>query len=228
MTTRFSRWHFVAVGALVILGALALTLPGVFASHASATREARVVPVSSTILIGSVGGTSGAYASTGVAALDGGLLAVSDVNRQGGVLGKQLTLQSYDDQASPALAASLFKRLVKAGAVAVLGSGDSGAGTSVAADQLHVPALGVVDVSAGLSPWVWSSGVGASAAGAVDASYALKRCKGLALLSGTSAGDRVAAAAVGVGLCDRFVDGAGHRQPRPDTQGQACARDPDR
>jgi branched-chain amino acid transport system substrate-binding protein len=196
VTNRFSLWHYAAVGALVVAGVLALTLPGVFASHASARRDIGVVPISSTILIGSVGGTSGVYSSTGVPALDGGLLAVSDVNRQGGVLGKRLTLQSYDDEASATLAASLFRRLAKAGAVAVLGSGDSGAATALAADDLHIPDLGVTDVSAGLSPWVWSSGASTSAAGAVDGAYALKSCRGLALLSGTTTADRAGAAAV--------------------------------
>jgi len=141
-----------------------------------------------TILLGSVAGTSGADASTGVATLDGALLAVADVNKTGGVTGKKLTLQSYDDQASQTLAATLYKRLVKAGAVAVLGSNDAGAATAATADQLHIPDLGVLDNSATTPlPWVWNGGPNSAAVGQLDAAYALKSCHGLALAHDTSA-----------------------------------------
>ena len=100
---------------------------------------------SGTILIGSIAGTSGAYASTGVAMEDGAALGVADVNAKGGVLGKQFAVTSYNDQASSTLSSQLFEKLVSAGAVAILGSGDTGPATVASADRLHIPNLGAVD-----------------------------------------------------------------------------------
>jgi ABC-type branched-subunit amino acid transport system substrate-binding protein len=145
-----------------------------------------------TILIGSIAGTTGAYGSTGVAMENGAELAVDDLNAAGGALGKKFSLQKYNDQASATLASQLFQRLVSAGAVAIAGSGDTGPSTSAMADRLQVPDIGAVD-DAGITiypngpakpplPWVWSWGLNTFAFGGIDASYALKHCKGLALL----------------------------------------------
>lgn len=145
-----------------------------------------------TILIGSIAGTTGAYGSTGVAMVNGAKLAVADLNAKGGALGKKFTLQSYNDQASATLSSQLFQRLVSAGAVAVAGSGDTGPATAAMADRLHIPNIGAVD-DAGLTiypngpakpplPWVWSWGLNTFAWGGIDASYAIKNCKGLAVL----------------------------------------------
>jgi len=196
----------VAVG-LVIAG---LAASGAFTggtSHAAASvpPARHAVVVSSTILIGSVAGTSGAYGTTGVAMLDGALLAVDQLNSRGGALKKKFTLQSYDDEASPALATKLFRRLVAAGAVAVAGSGDSGPATAAAAQALKIPDIGSLDdgaatitpggVSKGPLPWVWNSGSNPAAVGAADAAYALKSCTALAVLHDpTSFGDGGASA----------------------------------
>jgi ABC-type branched-subunit amino acid transport system substrate-binding protein len=144
------------------------------------------------ILIGSIAGTTGAYGSTGVAMVNGAKLAVQDLNARGGALGKKFTLQSYNDQASATLSSQLFQKLVSAGAVAVAGSGDTGPATSAMAQRLHVPNIGAVD-DAGMTiypngpskppfEWVWSWGLNTFAWGAIDAHYALKSCKGLAVL----------------------------------------------
>jgi branched-chain amino acid transport system substrate-binding protein len=146
----------------------------------------------STILVGSIAGTTGAYGSTGVAMVNGAKLAIADLNAQGGALGKKFSLQSYNDQASATLSSQLFRRLVSAGAVAIAGSGDTGPATSAMADRLHIPNIGAVD-DAGLTiypngpakpplEWVWSWGLNTFAYGGIDAHYALKHCKGLAVL----------------------------------------------
>ncbi len=144
------------------------------------------------ILIGSIAGTTGAYGSTGVAMVNGAKMAVQDLNSQGGALGKKFTLQSYNDQASATLSSQLFQKLVSAGAVAVAGSGDTGPATSAMAQRLQIPNIGAVD-DAGMTiypngpskppfSWVWSWGLNTFAWGAIDAHYALKSCKGLAVL----------------------------------------------
>jgi Periplasmic binding protein len=103
-----------------------------------------------TILVGSIAGTTGAYGSTGVAMVNGAKLAVADVNAKGGVLGKKLSLESYNDQASATLSSQLYQKLVSHGAVAVLGSGDTGPATAAMAQRLKVPNIGAVD-DAGLT-----------------------------------------------------------------------------
>jgi branched-chain amino acid transport system substrate-binding protein len=145
-----------------------------------------------TILIGSIAGTTGAYGTTGVAMVNGAKLAIDDLNAKGGALGKKFSLQSYNDQASATLSSQLFRRLVSAGAIAIAGSGDTGPATSAMAGRLHVPNIGAVD-DAGLTiypngpakpplEWVWSWGLNTFAYGGIDAAYALKHCKGLAVL----------------------------------------------
>jgi branched-chain amino acid transport system substrate-binding protein len=142
----------------------------------------------STILIGSIAGTTGAYGSTGVAMVNGAKMAIADLNAKGGALGKKFSLQSYNDQASATLSSQLFQRLVSGGAVAVAGSGDTGPATSAMADRLHIPNIGAVD-DAGLTiypdgpakpplPWVWSWGLNTFGYGGIDAHYALKHCPG--------------------------------------------------
>jgi branched-chain amino acid transport system substrate-binding protein len=170
----------VAVGAAL---AVALTTA---ASAATTARSA------DTILVGSIAGTTGGYGSTGVAMVNGAKLAVDDLNAKGGVLGKKFSLQSYNDQASATLSSQLYKRLVSAGAVAVLGSGDTGPATAAMAQRLKIPNIGAVD-DAGLTiypngpskppfEWVWSWGLNTFAWGALDAHYAQKHCKALAVL----------------------------------------------
>ena len=100
--------------------ALVVAVAAIGASTASGASSA------DTILVGSIAGTTGAYGSTGVAMVNGAKLAIADLNARGGALGKKFSLQSYNDQASATLSSQLFQRLVSAGAVAVVGSGDTG------------------------------------------------------------------------------------------------------
>jgi branched-chain amino acid transport system substrate-binding protein len=145
-----------------------------------------------TILVGSIAGTTGAYGSTGVAMVNGAKLAVADVNAKGGVMGKKFALESYNDQASATLSSQLYQKLVSHGAVAVLGSGDTGPATSAMAQRLKIPNIGAVD-DAGLTiypkgpsqppfDYVWSWGLNTFAWGASAAHYAQKHCTALAIL----------------------------------------------
>jgi branched-chain amino acid transport system substrate-binding protein len=183
MRSRMFTWKVAAsaVVAVVLVAALPIA-----ASARTTHRSA------STILIGSIAGTTGAYGSTGVAMVNGAKLAVADLNAKGGALGKKFSLQSYNDQASATLSSQLYQKLVSAGAVAVAGSGDTGPATSAMAQRLHIPNIGAVD-DAGITiypngpskppfEWVWSWGLNTFAWGAIDAHYAQKHCTGLAVL----------------------------------------------
>jgi branched-chain amino acid transport system substrate-binding protein len=140
----------------------------------------------SPILVGVIAGTTGAYGSTGVALVNGAQLAADKINAAGGVLGRQLTLDINNDDASPTLSGQLFAKLISAGAVAIVGSNDTGPTTVELADRYKIPNIGVVD-DGGLTvypkgptadphTWVWSMGLNTFAWGEKIGNYALKHC----------------------------------------------------
>jgi ABC-type branched-subunit amino acid transport system substrate-binding protein len=187
----------------VLVVALVVAVAAIGAGTASGASSA------DTILIGSIAGTTGAYGSTGVAMVNGAKLAVADLNARGGVLGKKFSLQSYNDQASATLSSQLFQRLVSAGAVAIVGSGDTGPATSAMAQRLKVPNIGAVD-DAGLTiypdgpteapfEWVWSWGLNTFAWGEIVGQYARTHCKALAVLHDPSTYGRGGEAGVKLG-----------------------------
>ena len=124
--------------------------------------------------------------------VNGGKLAVQKLNENGGINGEKFKLTNYNDKADPTLSSQLFQRLVSDGAVAVLGSGDTGPATASMAERLHVVNTGAVDDAgltiypdgAGKPPydWVFSFGLNTYAWGEALGDYALENCKGLAVL----------------------------------------------
>ena len=145
------------------------------------------------ILIGLIAGTTGAYGTTGVATVRGAQLAVDKINGQGGVLGRKLKLEWFNDDASATLSGQLFAKLVSNGAVAIAGSPDTGPITAQLATRYKIPTIGVVD-DGGLTvnrngpdsppnPWVFDFGLNTFAWGAKIAEHAIKNCPdGLAVL----------------------------------------------
>ena len=144
------------------------------------------------ILIGEVAGTTGAYGTTGQAMVNGAKMAVAYLNAHGGIMGRKVRLQYYNDGASATLAAQEFDRLISAGAVAITGSGDTGPAIAAEADRRKMPAIGVVD-DGGLTvypngpnsaplPWVFDLGLNTFAWGTKIGQYALAHCNGLAVL----------------------------------------------
>ncbi len=170
-------------------------LTAVAASAAIALTLSTVTPAgaaSNTILIGGIAGTTGAYGSTGQAVINATQLAIDDINKAGGVLGKKLALKWHDDGASATTSAQLFKQYVSAGAVAIMGSPDTGPTTAAMSSQFKVPALGAVD-DGGITiypngpnkppfPYAWSTSLSTFAWGKAIGNYALANCKGLAVL----------------------------------------------
>ena len=178
-----------AAAAVATLSALVLAACG---SSSGGSGSGSGSGSSSPILIGEVAGTTGAYGTTGQAMVNGAKMAVAYLNAHGGILGRKVTLQSYNDNASATLAAQEFDRLVSAGAVAITGSGDTGPAIAAEADRRQVPAIGVVD-DGGLTvypggpntaplPWVFDLGLNTFAWGTKIAQYALAHCQGLAVL----------------------------------------------
>lgn len=182
MTTTARRAATLACAALLAGGLAAC------ASSASGGSGGKSGP----ILIGEIAGTTGAYGTTGQAMVNGAKMAVAYLNAHGGIMGRKVTLQYYNDDASATLASQEFDRLVSAGAVAITGSGDTGPAVSAEADRRQVVAFGDVD-DGGLTvypngpntaplPWVFDLGLNTFAWGSKIGQYALSHCNGLAVL----------------------------------------------
>lgn len=170
----------------VVIGAAGAALLSLVATTSMAADK-------SPILIGLIAGTTGAYGSTGVAVVNGALMAVDEINAGGGVLGRQIKLDWHNDNADATLSGQLFAKLVSDGAVAIAGSPDTGPITAELAQRHKIPNIGVVD-DGGLTvykdgpegkpnPWVFDFGLNTFAWGGKIGEYALKHCPdGLAVL----------------------------------------------
>ena len=145
------------------------------------------------ILIGVMGGTTGAYGNIGTQAQQGALLAQDKLMSQNGILGRPVVVEPVNDNGDGTLAGQLFQKFVSKGAVAIVGSPDNGPVTAQLADRYHILDIGLVD-GGGLTvypngpdkpphSWVFQSGANSFAWGAVLGNYALKHCpKGIAIL----------------------------------------------
>lgn len=78
------------------------------------------------ILIGFSGQLSGAYADLGIKGRDGVLLAVEQINENGGVAGRSLKLLVQDDKGTPEGARNADEKLINAGVVSIIGHMTSG------------------------------------------------------------------------------------------------------
>ncbi len=154
-------------------------------------------PNGSPILIGVMGGTTGAYGNVGTQAQQGAFLAQDKLMSEGGILGRPVDVQAVNDNGDGTLAGQQFQKFVSDGAVAIVGSPDNGPITAQLADKFHILDIGLVD-GGGLTvypngpdkpphKWVFQSGGNSFAWGAGFADYALKHCpKGLAVLHDTT------------------------------------------
>lgn len=102
------------------------------------------------IKIGYFGPLTGPSAQLGQAAKNGAQIAIDEINKKGGVLGKELTMVEYDDKSSPEQAVRAATKLVQVDKVtAIFGSLHSG---NVLAAAPVVEAAHTVTVSGGTSP----------------------------------------------------------------------------
>ena len=75
-----------------------------------------------TLEIAAIGSTGGVYAEKGQAMVDGINLYIEEVNRRGGINGRQLRLSVFDDRGDPEIARDRAQEIVKTSkAIAVLG-----------------------------------------------------------------------------------------------------------
>jgi len=102
----------VALGAAALGQAAALPPSGRGARAEVATPAASPAPGGDPVVLGCPYNLSGAYASIGTPARDGSLLAATEINRVGGVLGRPFRLQVADVTGDPAEAAVATRRLI--------------------------------------------------------------------------------------------------------------------
>ena len=133
-------------------------------------------PSGDPILIGVMGGTTGAYGNVGTQAQQGALVAQDKLMAQGGILGRPVVVEAVNDNGDGTLAGQLFQKFVSKGAVAIVGSPDNGPVTAQLADRYHILDIGLVD-GGGLTvypngpdkpphAWVFQSGANSFAWGA--------------------------------------------------------------
>ena len=115
-----SHKFLVASACTLALGTAAAALAVAPANAAPKGKGAIVIAVEAPL--------TGAQASNGIDMARGVQLAVDEVNAQGGIKGRKLTLVKLDDQADPKLAADMVTAAQKAGAVAVVGPYNSSVG----------------------------------------------------------------------------------------------------
>lgn len=162
-------------------------------------------PSGNPILIGVIQGTTGAYGNVGIQSDEGAQLAYDEL-KTNGILGRPVRIESVNDNADGTLAGQLFKKFVSEGAVAIVGSPDTGPVTAQLAVRYKIPDIGIVD-GGGLTVypngpdkppnyWVFQSGGNSFAWGAAMADYALKHCKGFAVLHDTTSYGMGAIAAI--------------------------------
>jgi ABC-type branched-subunit amino acid transport system substrate-binding protein len=145
------------------------------------------------IVVGGIAGTTGAYGAVGIAVINGTQMAVDEINEAGGIAGRQIDFKWDDDAADATKSSQLFQQFVSEGAVAILGSPDTGPTTAALGDQMQIPVLGAVD-DGGLTvypngpdeppfAWTFSTSLNTFAWGAKIADWAIENCPGgLAML----------------------------------------------
>ncbi|WP_396658322.1 ABC transporter substrate-binding protein [Microbacterium sp.] len=145
------------------------------------------------IVVGGIAGTTGAYGAVGIAVINGTQMAVDEINEAGGIAGRQIEFIWDDDAADATKSSQLFQQFVSDGAVAILGSPDTGPTTAALGDQMQVPVLGAVD-DGGLTvypngpdeppyAWTFSTSLNTFAWGGKLAEWSIDNCpNGLAML----------------------------------------------
>lgn len=129
-----------------------------------------------TVKIGVILPITGSQAAFGEALKNGYLIALDEINAKGGVLGKKLELDVYDDQSKPEQAVQGVSKLVDQDHVPMLLGSFSSEGTMAmipAVTQHQVPLIIPIALADNLldskSPWIFRVGASTS-------DYARYRC----------------------------------------------------
>lgn len=123
---------------------MAVSLAGCSGGSISDTSGASSADTGNTITLGAITTNSGTAAAYGEAEVEGFKLAVSEINKAGGINGKQVKLESMDDKGDPTEASNAFNKLAGDNSVlAVVGPTISATTAAVAplADESKLVAI---------------------------------------------------------------------------------------
>jgi len=109
-----------------------------------------VVLAAESVIIGLTYPRTGAYKEEGLAQMRGALLAIEEINAQGGLLGHSVQLNSRDSSARPERAASNVEHFIQEGAAMVFGSVSSAEAVAAGkrarqANMLYFATIGYAD-----------------------------------------------------------------------------------
>lgn len=157
-----------------------LTILAVVVSFAGCSSSGSENSGGGEIKIGEFGPFTGDAATDGIQARDGALLAVEQINKAGGVLGKQLKLVTMDDQAKAPEAMNVVQKMIQQEKVTaiVCGSYSTPAKTvSPVVQQAKIPMVVAYAVNPDITKggnYVFRTIYAGSAQGAAVAEYAIK------------------------------------------------------
>ncbi|MGA9522288.1 MAG: ABC transporter substrate-binding protein [Myxococcaceae bacterium] len=106
------------------------------------------------IKIGAIISLTGNYGALGSERLNGAVLAVEEINKAGGVLGKELELVPRDDGTEPTNAKKIAEDMVRQGMPAIIGAAASG--STVAISDVTIPGQVVSISGSSTSPLITS------------------------------------------------------------------------
>lgn len=132
------------------------------------------------IAMGVEGPMTGIYASAGASFLQGARAAASEINAEGGILGKQLTIYQGDDVDDPGDALPVIQKLVGINHIVALDGPNS---TVLPAIEATLTQHKVIDMFQGgttsfdtnTNPWIWRPSPSDSQLGVAMAAYALSK-----------------------------------------------------
>src|SRR3990172_6150865 len=143
MKRQSQRWTFLAVVLILSLG---------LSACAGAAQEA------DTITIGAALCLTGIQAPLDGPALKGAQVAVDEINKQGGVLGKQLVLISLDCKSDPVTTGNVAVQLIDQGAAAIIAPSDFDFGGPASREAQTAGLVGISPAAS--SPFYGSEALG--------------------------------------------------------------------
>lgn len=166
---------------LKVIAALAVTgLVSTFAGCSSSSTSSTDGSGDKEIKIGTFGPYTGDAATDGIQARDGALLAVEQINKKGGILGKQIKLVTMDDQAKAPESMNVVQKLIQQEKVTALVSGSYSTPTKTVApvvQQAKIPMIVAYAVNPAITQggnYVFRGIYAGPAQGAAMAEYAVK------------------------------------------------------
>lgn len=158
----------------VALAVLALSL--IVASSASSKQSA-----AQPIILGYAGGFTGGMTAYDTPAYKGAVIAVEDLNKKGGVLGRPVKLISEDTQTDKVKAGAIAADLISKGATYIMTPGDFdfGSAAAIEAQKHHIVGMsyaGVIQFGVqGIGPYAYTIGMAGASWATAEAEFAYSK-----------------------------------------------------